>query len=129
MPRENSDLPSLENLRIAADALQSWLGHAEQVDQVLFGRFTPPQISALQGRLRHAIGAGDATPLPLQDWDDLSLLLRSMSLSLVPFPDLTEKYQRSAFYTAVDQIAEYALTLPEEPPGKVNPPRGRVHGL
>lgn len=116
--------PAPESLRIADDIITSYLVHIGNVDSVLFRRFDAHSVANLQSRLREPV-----LNLKNAEWNDLSQFLRSVSLSLRPFPDLKEKHSPDTLYKAIDEIADYALTLPDEPPARVAPPQGRKHGL
>ncbi len=117
--------PTSESLRIADDIISSYLTHIGNVDTVLFRRFDAHSVANLQSRLREPV-----LKLNNDEWNDLSQFLRSVSLSLRPFPDLQENYTPKALYKAIDEIADYALMLPDEPPARTAPPIvGRKHGL
>lgn len=116
--------PTLESLRIADEIISSYLLHIGNVDTVLFRRFDAHSVANLQLRLREPV-----IKLKNEEWNDLSQFLRSVSLSLRPFPDLQERHAPDTLYKAIDEIADYALMLPEEPPARTAPPQGRKHGL
>ena len=122
MPEAQS--PDQNSLKIADRILTSYLDHIDGVDAVLFRRFDAKAVSGLQARLREGEEA-----LSHADWDDLSLLLRSVTLSLRPFPDLARNYPADILYKAADDIAAYALTLSGDPPARSTPPKGRKYGF
>lgn len=121
--------PSQKALHIAGDMIGAYLDQITHVDQMLFRGFTRDKAARLHDRLGDVLASPpDEDPLRRAEWDDLSLLLRSISMSLQPFPDLTEKYRTDDLYAAIDEIAAYALALPDDPPEKITP-RGWAHGL
>lgn len=113
--------PAANDLVIAGDALQAYLNAPDGVDRFLFRAFTPEIIAGLKTKIE--------TPKNLErnDWDMLSLFLRSVSLSLDPFPDLDKRYTHGELYDAIDRIAEYALNLPDTPPSGGQQKRGPSH--
>lgn len=98
--------PATSDMVIAGDALQAYLNAPDGVDRFLFRAFTPDNVAALKEKI--------TTPAALSrnDWDQLSLFLRSVALTLDPFPDLEKRYTQKALYDSIDRIADYALNLP-----------------
>lgn len=117
-------LPQDRTLQIVDQMLTAYLKHIGDVDAVLFHRFDEQRVSSLQARLQNGADA-----LSHEDWDGLSQLLRSITLSLRPFPELARDYPAGTLYKAADEVAAYALTLPGEPPSRATPPRGKRYGF
>jgi hypothetical protein len=115
------NLPGASDLAIAGDALQAYLNAPDSVDRFLFRAFTPENIAVLKDKIT------TPTTLVRNDWDQLSLFLRSVALSLDPFPDLDKRYTHGELYDAIDRIAEYALNLPDTPPNRTQQGRGPSH--
>lgn len=120
----SNPMPDHRTMQIADQMLISYLDHIDGVDAVLFHRFDAQAVSGLQERLR-----GGAEQLSDSDWTGLSQLLRSITLSLRPFPDLAGDYPADLLYNVTDEIADYALNLPGDPPARSTPPKGRKYGF
>ncbi len=113
--------PTADDLLIAGAALRDYIDAANAVDHFLFRAFTPDKVAALQNNVRNP------DQMTRDDWDGLSLFLRSVALSLDPFPTLEKHYTQTQIYDAVDRIAEYALNLPNTPPARGQQGRGPRH--
>lgn len=113
--------PSAADMAIAGDALQAYLNAPNAADRFLFRAFSPDIVSGLKGKIQAPQN------LVRNDWDMLSLFLRSVALSLDPFPDLDKRYTHGELYDAIDRIADYALNLPDAPPNTTQQKRGISH--
>lgn len=123
MPHHNDPAVELtkDDLLIAGAALRDYIDAGDAVDHFLFRAFTPDKVAVLQNNVRNP------DRMTRDDWDDLSLFLRSVALSLGPFPVLEKHYTQTQIYDAVDRIAEYALNLPGTPPARGQQGRGPRH--
>lgn len=118
---KNPGVPDSSDMAIAGAALQAYLAAPDGVDRFLFRAFTPENVSTLNHKTQNPDSMTRA------EWDQLSLFLRSVALTLDPFPELEKRYTHGELYDAIDRIAEYALNQPETATHQTQTKRGPSH--